>query len=103
MLSFEEIDKKVQERGLQILLGSQVTKIDLAELFARFKEKGYQIYIDPSIEDLESRTKMGEHVVLLLADLIDGYKIVIRKNRLKALILTTSKVATSKLRPYLFV
>lgn len=103
MLSFEQIDRKVQERGLQILLRDQVKKIDLAAFFTRFKEKGYRIYIDPSVEELEIHTRMGEHVVLLLPDLTDGYKVVIRKNRLKALILTMSKVATSKLRPFLFV
>lgn len=100
ILNFDLLDKKVEQRELQVILNAD--NLNLKDLYRKFKSRGYRLYMNPSLEDLERRAKKGERVVLLLPSLMDGYLSVIRGKRLKAVILTLSKVATSKLRPYLF-
>jgi len=99
-LNFDLLEKRVEQRGLQIVLNAD--NLNLMDLYHRFKSRGYKLYINPSLEDLERRANKGEQVVLLLPSLMDGYLNVIGEKRLKAIILTLSKVATSKLRPYIF-
>lgn len=99
-MNFDLLEKRVEQRGLQVILNAD--NLNLMYLYRRFKSRGYKLYVDPSLEDFERRVKKGEQVVLLLPSLMDGYLNVIGEKRLKAIILTLSKVATSKLRPYLF-
>ena len=99
-MNFDLLEQKVEQRELQVILNAD--NLDLKDLYRKFKSRGYRLYMNPPLEALERRAKKGERVVLLLPSLMDGYLSVLRGKRLKAVILTLSKVATSKLRPYLF-
>lgn len=99
-MSFDLLEKRIEQRGLQVILNAD--SLNLIDLYSKFKSRGYNLFINPSLEELEKKTKKGEQVVLLLPSLMDGYLEVIGVKRLKAVILTLSKVATSKLKPYVF-
>lgn len=99
-MNFDLLEKRVDQRGLQVILNAD--NLNLRDSYHRFKSRGYRVYVNPSLEDLRRRVKKGERVVLLLPSLMDGYLNVIGEKRLKAVILTLSKVSTSKLRPYIF-
>lgn len=86
--------------GLQVILNAN--ELNLKDLYKKFVESGYKLYLNPKIEEFEEKTQSSEKLVLLLPYLMDGYLSVIREKLLKAIVITLDKTSTSKFRTYIY-